>query len=61
MSKDCILKTVILCKIITIDCIKDIGCRCDSCTLSSIKYFVIYVILNIVQKQLLMCQNNYIL
>lgn len=44
ISKDYILKTVILCKIIKIDYIKAIGCRCDRDTLSSVKYFVIYVI-----------------
>lgn len=44
MYKDCILKTIILYKIIEIDYIKDVGCRCDNSTLSSIKYFVIYVI-----------------
>lgn len=48
MSKDCILKTVILCKITKIDYIKAIGCRYDNGTLSSVKYFVIYVILNII-------------
>lgn len=46
MSKDCILKIAILCKIIKIDYIKAVGCRCDRGTLSSVKYFVIYVILN---------------
>lgn len=47
MVKDCILKTIILCKIIKIDYIKSVGCQYDSGTLSSVKYFVIYVILNI--------------
>lgn len=36
-----------LCKIIKIDYIKAAGYWCVSCTLNSVKYFVIYVILNI--------------
>lgn len=47
MIKGCILKTVILCKIIKIDYIKTAGYRYDNDTLSSVRYFVIYVILNI--------------
>lgn len=41
------LKTVILCKIVKIDYIKAIGCRYYRDTLSNAKYFVIYVMLNI--------------
>lgn len=44
MCKYYILKTAVLCTIIKIDYIKVVGYWCDSYTLSSAKYFVIYVI-----------------
>lgn len=47
MGKGCILKTVILCKIIKVDYIKVVDCRYGGCALSDVKYFVIYIILNI--------------